>query len=159
MYVRYDSVILRNSVYDLYIPVKYYILQLAISSIYVVCNYRLSCLCFWTLSNFEKLACLAGDLRIAYSILHSVLNANPECCDNGAHVPSLLRYATPANSKAEALTQTEQRVRRIVDDEKSVPGIQHLVVDAEHTVSAVCHGRLDMGHEHELVRPQTRFMA
>jgi D-alanyl-D-alanine carboxypeptidase len=73
------------------------------------------------------------------------------CCD----------FATPApaDSQAEALTQTEQRVRRMVDDEKSVPGIQYLVVDAEHTVSAVCHGRLDMGHAHELVRPQTRFMA
>jgi CubicO group peptidase (beta-lactamase class C family) len=52
-------------------------------------------------------------------------------------------------------------VQRIIDDEKSAPGIQHLIVDAgEHTFSTVCHGVLDTaGQEHDLVTPQTIFMA
>jgi D-alanyl-D-alanine carboxypeptidase len=67
---------------------------------------------------------------------------------------------TSASSQAEALKQTEQRVRQIVDVEKSAPGIQHLVVDVKHTVSTVCHGVLDTaGQEHELVQPHTRIMA
>lgn len=70
---------------------------------------------------------------------------------------------TPASFQAEALKQTEQRVRRIVDDEKSAPGIQHLIVDAKHdsttSISAVCYGVLDTEREHELVGPHTRFMA
>jgi CubicO group peptidase (beta-lactamase class C family) len=73
------------------------------------------------------------------------------CCDSAT--------PTPANSQAEALKQTEQRVRWIVDDEKSAPGIQHLVVDAEHTLSAVCYGVLDTKNNHKLVEPHTRFMA